>query len=223
MSRYLRQLKNLPWAPAVIVALGLWTQSFAQMPPSELPRASVTSKIDVRPTADLRLGDLRIEFEKTGLQTVGLAMHNLAIGHTLAKGDESGYSWLCFTAVHDSHAERWWLMSDDEFGGAPDYAITGVYVERLKSSVSPTTSCPEPPPQFLPASLDQRLWVGSQAAEVSRALGSKLPSTGWHRYSNVTKQSDCSRCTEWFVQSWLDGKVEAGVIVALRAVQMTSS
>lgn len=223
MNRYLRQLKNLRWMSAVIVAQGFSTLSFAQIPPSELPRVSVTNKIDVRPTADLRLGDLRIEFEKTGLQTVGLQMHNLAIGHTLAKGDESGYSWLCFTAVHGSYAERWWLMSDDEFGGAPDYAITGVYVERLKSSVVSTTTCPEPPPQFLPASLDQRLWVGARATEISRALGSKAPSTGWHRYSNVTKRSDCSRCTEWFVQSWLDVKVEAGVVVALRAVQMTSS
>lgn len=222
MNRYARQLMNFRWGAAAIVVQGLLTPSFAQMPPSELPRASVTNKIDVRLTADLRLGGLRIEFERAGLQTVGLEMHNLAIGHTLEKGDESGYSWLCFTAIRGSHAERWWLMSDDEFGGAPNYAITGVFAEHLKSPVVPTTTCPAPPSQFLPASLDQHLWVGSEASEIKSLFGAKSPSTGWHRYSNVTKQTD-ARGTEWFVQSWLDVKVEAGAIVALRAVQMTGS
>lgn len=223
MNFHFGLLKRKHWVALLLVTPGLWARSFAQTPPSELPRVTAVTELHAPLTADVRLGSLRLRFEKTGLLTLGVEMHNLALDHRDPKGDEDGYSWLCFTVVRGSGSERWWLMSDAEFGGAPDYAITGIYVDRLKSPVVPTTTCPEPPPQFLPASLDQRLWVGSRATEISRALGSKSPSTGWHRYSNVTKQSDCSDCTEWFVQSWLDVKVEAGVIVALRAVQMTSS
>jgi hypothetical protein len=166
---------------------------------------------------------MRVEFEGTdGLLSIGLAMHNLAMGQSLPKGDDSGYSWLCFTVPRGAYAERWRLMSDSDFGGGPDYAVTGIFVEELKPSVAPTTTCPEPPPQFLPASLDKRLWVGSEAATIKNLFGVKPTSAGWHRYSNVTKKVD-GHGTEWFVHSWLDVKVDAGVIVALRAVQRTSS
>lgn len=222
MNRYHSQLTNLRWVLSVLVAQTFMTQSFAQTPPSELARISPATVIGQRLTADVRLGKLRIQFEKAGLLTVGIDMHNLAIGQAHPKGDERGYSWLCFTVARTHHTERWWLMSDAEFGGAPDYAITGVFAERVKSSVVSTTSCPAPPSQFLPASLDKHLWVGSQVSEIKSLLGSRPPSAGWHRYSNLTKQIDASG-TEWFVQSWLDVKVEAGIIVALRAVQMTSS
>jgi hypothetical protein len=215
------------WAVVLVTAQALLRPSFAQIPPTEfppsgLPRVAASSKMDSRLTADLRLGNVRIHFEKTGLLALGVDMHNLVIGHTRGKGDEDGSSWLCFTVVRDFHAERWWLMSDDQFGGAPDYAITGVIAERLKPPAVPTTTCPEPPPQFAPASLDQHLWLGSRASAIESVLGRKPPSTGWHRYTNVTEQTD-SHGTEWFVQSWLDVKLESGVIVALRAVQMTSS
>ena len=209
----------------LVIAQGLLTQSFAQTPPSELARVPAVSETGVRPTADIRLGALRIQFEETGLQTIGPEMHNVVIHHAQPKGDERGYSWLCFTVVRHSRAERWWLMSDDEFGGAPDFAITGIFAERLKPSAVPTAACPEPPPQFLPASLDDRVWVGSQAAAIKSAFGSEPPSNGWHRYSNVGKQIDSShgKAEEWTVQSWLDVKLKAGVVVALRAVQMSSS
>lgn len=220
------------WLAALVATSCLFTPSFAripasifhpdELPPGELPRLPASSPINSRVTADLRFGNVRIQFEKTGLLAIGVEMHNLVIGYTQAKGGENGYSWLCFTIPSGSHAERWWLMSDDQFGGAPDYAITGVFAERLKPSIVPTTTCPEPPPQFAPGSLDQHLWVGSQAAAIEGVLGRKPPSTGWHRYSNVTEQTD-SHGREWFVQSWFDVKVESGVIVALRAVQMTSS
>ena len=106
-------------------------------------------------------------------------------------------------------------------GGAPDYAITRVFAERVKTSVVPTTTCPEPPPKFLPARLDEHLWVGSRAAEIYSVLGRKPPLTGWARYSNVVKEID-SHGTERSVWSWLDVRVEAGVIVAIRAMQMSS-
>ena len=198
-------------------------QVFAHALPSELPSASGTTEVDVRLTADLHLGKMRVEFEGSdGLLSIGSAMHNLVMGQSLPRGDDPGYSWLCFTVAHGSYSERWRLMSDSDFGGGPDYAITGIFVEQLKPSLAPRTTCPETPPQFLPASLDKHLWVGSGVAAIKSLFGLKLPSRGWHRYSNVTKRVD-SRGTEWFVHSWLDIKVEDGVIVALRAVQRTSS
>ena len=82
-----------------VAAQGLFRPSLAQIPssefpPPELPKVSVHSKIDSRSTVDLRLGRLRIRFEKTGLLTVGVEMHNLVLGNTPPKGDQSGYSWL---------------------------------------------------------------------------------------------------------------------------------
>lgn len=218
----MRSSKRQRWLVFLVATLGFLVRSFAQTPPIEFPRISGATKVDARLTADLYLGRQRIEFEGAGLQAVGLEMHNLAMGHALPRGDEPGYSWLCFTVALGSHAERWWLMSDDEFGGAPDYAITGVYAEQLKPSGAPTTTCPEPPSQYLAASLDGSLWVGSRAATIKHLFGPEPPPTGWHRYSNVTRRLD-SHGAEWFVQSWLDVKVEGGVIVALRAVQMTGS
>lgn len=226
MRHCIRPLERRRWLAALVTAQGLFTPSFAQIPPGERPPRespgiSAAAKIDLRLTADLRLGDLRVEFGKTGLRTVGQDMHNLVIGHTPEKGAESGLSWLCFTVVRNSYAERWWLMSDDEFGGAPEYAITRVFAQRVKPSVAPTATCPEPSPKFLPARLDERLWVGSRAAEIDRVIGRKPLSTGWHRYSNVSTQTD-SHGTERVVRSWLDVKVEAGAIVAIRAMQMSS-
>jgi hypothetical protein len=225
MNCGIKALKRRRFPAVLLVYQGLVTVSLAQTPPSQLTNVPGASEIDLQPTTGLRLGTLQIEFEQTGLRTIGPEMHNVVIRHAQPKGDERGYSWLCFTAARDSHRERWWLMSDDALGGAPDYLITGVFVEQLAPTAMPTAACPAPPPQFLQASFDHQIWLGSPSGAIKSAFGSEPSLHGWFRYSNVRKQIDSNhgKPVEWEVHSWFDVKIADGVVVAVRAVQMSTT
>jgi hypothetical protein len=211
---------------AVLLALQwLLASCLAQTPPRQFNRVSASSELDRKPTMGLRLGPQQISFEETALRDIGVKMHNVIVLHALPTGDERGYSYLCFTAITDSRRERWWLLSDDFFGGAPDYPITGVFAEKLTPSDMPTHKCPSPPPQFLSASFDNHLWLGSSSGDLKRAFGPDPSPRGWFRYSSVKDEMDSShgKPVDSQVTTWFDVKMADGIVVALRALRMSST
>jgi hypothetical protein len=220
-----RSLQHKRLVGALLAFQCLLASCFAQAPPHQLNRVSASSELDRKPTTGLRLGPQQISFEETGLKDIGVGMHNVIVHHALPKGDERGYSYLCFTAITDSHRERWWLLSDDFFGGAPNYPITGVFAEKLDLSDKPTQNCPAPPPQFLTASFDNHLWLGSSSDDLKKVFGSELPARGWFRYSSVNDETDSShgKPVEFQVTTWFDVKMADGIVVAVRALQMSNT
>jgi hypothetical protein len=203
------------------------TQCLAQQPPHELADVPTVKELATKPSASLRIGTLDIKLEETTLQSIGLELHNVLIQHSQPKGAEhSGYSWLCFTVARGSHRERLWLMSDDEFGGSRENAVTGIYTAHLAESVAPTEKCPELPRQFGSLNFDNHLWLGASVHDIEGALGSAPPaSDGWWRYSCIGKETDSSRGKpiEFDVYSRFDVKLQHGVVTAIRASQISST
>jgi hypothetical protein len=202
-------------------------QCVAQQPPHELTDVPTVKELATKPSASLKIGTLEIKFEETTLQSIGLELHNVLIQHSQPKGDEhSGHSWLCFTVIGDSHRERLWLMSDDEFGGGRDNAVTGIYAVQLVGSAAPTEKCPESPRQFGSLNFDNHLWLGASVRDVEAAFGSALPaSDGWWRYSCVGKETDArqGKPVEFDVFSRFDIKLQHGIVTAIRASQISST
>jgi hypothetical protein len=210
---------------AVLAAQWLLAPCSAQTPPRQLNPVSASSDLDRKPTSGLRLGPLQISFEETGLKEIGVDMHNVIIHHAWPQGEERGYSYVCLTAITHSRRERWWFLSDDFFGGGPDYPLTGVFAEQLAPSDTPTQDCPAPPPQFLSASFDNHVWLGSSSRDLKNAFGSEPPARGWFRYSNVMDEtgSNHGKRVESPVTTWFDVKLAQGVVVAVRVLQMSST
>jgi hypothetical protein len=210
---------------AVLASQWLLAPCFAQTPPRQLNPVSASSELDREPTSGLRLGPLQISFEESGLKEIGVKMHNVIIHHAWPQGEERGYSYLCFTAITDSRRERWWLLSDDFFGGGPDYPLTGVFAEQLAPSDTPTQDCPAPPPRFLAASFDNHVWLGSSSGDLKNAFGSEPPARGWFRYSHVKDEMDSNqgKPVDSQVSTWFDVKIAHGVVVAVRVLQMSST
>jgi hypothetical protein len=213
------------------IVAALWqlatTRCLAQQPPHELTDIPTVKELATKPAASLKIGTLEIKFEEATLQSIGLELHNVLIQHSQPKGEEhSGYSWLCFTVVSGSHRERLWLMSDDEFGGSRDNAVTGIHAVQLAGSAAPTEKCPEPPRQFGSLNFDNHLWLGASVHDIEGALGSAPPkSDGWWRYSCMGKETDSSRGkpVEFDVYSRFDIKLQNGIVTAIRASQISST
>jgi hypothetical protein len=197
------------------------TQS-ATPPPAWPGSDAITWPLSMRfaPTKGVTFNSFRITFEDTSLYTVAAKLGGGAISH---HGDAAGSEyWLCYTVRTDRRSERIWVVSNGEMGG-PESAVTGVVAISLPLEDS-SNDCPELSPSFVPVSLDRKIWLGSSAAAVSRALGKPShEAPPWRSYSFQAKVESGGKCDGGYdLINSLDVKVRAGVVVAIAAGQVTS-
>jgi hypothetical protein len=215
MSRFLQAIAALMFvlaANASSIAAGV------PPPNSPFSEQSWKSTLPVPPSSGVRFGTLRVEFEKTTLGDVQTVVGEGTIANQGDAGD-SVY-WLCYTVAANGRAERIWIVSSGEMGGA-DHEVTGVSAQ-LSNVGHGTASCPALPSRFLPARIDHHLWLRSSARDVEKALGapshSALP---WLSFDFEGKiQGNCEGGFDRI--NGLTLRVENGIVTGLQASQVTS-
>ena len=192
----------------------------ASIPPLNSPFSEQNwkSTLPVPPSSGVQFGTLRVNFEKTTLGDVQTVVGEGTIEHQGDAGD-SVY-WLCYTVASSSRAERIWIVSSGEMGGA-DHEVTGVSAQ-LSDVRHSTASCPALPGRFLPASIDHHLWLLSSARDVEKALGAPSHSASpWVSFDFEGKiQGKCEGGFDRF--NGLTLRVENGIVTGLQASQVTS-
>jgi hypothetical protein len=184
--------------------------------PPEIPKIDgIRSTLSAPPVKELRLGSLKVEFERTTLLDIVRA---LGIGTIRHRGDasESEY-WLCFTAISRGTSQRIWISSG-EIGGDGHF-VESVIVTAISDKDTPS-ACPQLPAGFRRLSLSNAPWVGAREGDLQKLLGRpSLERDDWRFYSYNGKlpQGD-------FDESALLGvQVKNGTVITLVASKITTS
>jgi hypothetical protein len=165
--------------PLVAILIAASCTAWAQTPPAA-PFDATAFKPTLRhaPAAGLRMGSLRIVFERTTLDEVRSAAGSSRVAHHGDAGD-SVY-WLCYTR-QGPQAQRIWIVSSGEMGG-PGHRVTGVSAD-LAPHGEATPDCPALPARLAPLSLDDRLWLGATPDQAAAALGTpSFTQDAWSSY-----------------------------------------
>jgi hypothetical protein len=227
-----QQLQNRPLfvllKVAAVLTLAMQLACAAQrLDPPRMPDiAQHRTDVAKSPASVLQLDAIGVALEKTTLQEVGLEMRNVIIRHE-AKGTDadSNNSWLCNTLRGAEPTVRLWFLSDDTIGGGREYVVTGIHAKVVPTRVAPV-ECPVAPHGIRVSGFDTGIWIGSTVRDLVRAFGeAPVRSIGWWRYENRrTEGVDVKgQSVEYSVTSRLDVRMAKGVIVELRASQVSTS
>lgn len=184
----------------------------------EREREGIAPNTDRMPATGLHLGQFRIDFERTRLVEVALAIPS---GPLSESGQDHGYFyWLCYT-LEQAQQQRLWITSDGEFGG-PERAMDGAIATALPEGEGATADCPLLPPKYYPVSLDDGVWLGLTRLE----LAAKFPSapmaatnrTYFEHVRPILLPSD-----EFATSSYLEVEFRNDRVFRLRASLMTSN
>ena len=191
-------------------------------PPAGPPYDAITWPMSMRhaPSGGITLGNFRIVYTKTTLETVAAA---IGFGSISYAGDGAeAVSWLCDSIVTPHRLERLWLMSSLEMDGHTN-AISIVKATRQATSDLPK-DCPRLPMRFIPVSLDTKIWLGSTTKTLTRELGAPShEARPWLNYEFQTKVTDDGQCEGGYDRiNSLDVKVNDGAVVALSTDDVTS-
>jgi hypothetical protein len=201
----------------LFIAVIAFVAGAAAEPPPSGPFESLDWPASMRkePTKGITLGAFRIEFEKTTLSEV---QHAVKVGTIEQRGDAAEHIlWLCYSITRSEGSERVWIISSGEMGGS-EHAITEVAAQR-RNSGNATSDCPSLPRAMQPASMDERVWLGSTEAELDRDFGPPSHSEGMWRSYYFQIDVPGEDCVE--INS-LTIKLEQGRVAALNAGQITS-
>jgi len=213
-------------ARAIFFVLSFWVVSaLAQQPPSEIPSARVVDDaLPRKPSTGLVLGSDTVRFEQTTLSEIGGRTANVVTNHSVGDKDgRRGSTWLCYTLIKGQQRQRFWLTSDDVFGG--DGLVTGVYAVVLKPSDSATQDCPDRSRYIRAVSFDNKIWLGASTRQIELSLGTAPPEAdGWWGYMNVSQRIDNTRhAREFQVYSRFDVRLSKGHVVEIRASQISET
>lgn len=89
-------------------------------------------------TIDLRIGDLRVQFERTTLRDVQKAVGSGRIAHRGDAGDST--YWLCYEGISNSTPVRLWFIAGEING--PDQTIGKIQLLKRPHGVPPDRDCP---------------------------------------------------------------------------------
>jgi hypothetical protein len=185
--------------------------------PPKIPSADgITNTLTTPAIKEIRMGDLKVEFERTTLPDV---VRRLGVGKIQHRGDasESEY-WLCFTGASTAGDRRIWVLSG-ELGGAQHF-VDSIIVTKMIKKASPSDACPQLPGQFRELSLDGAPWVGTKAEYIEKSLGQpSLKRNDWlfYSYNGKVPNSD-------FEESALLGlRVVNGEVITLVASKITTN
>src|SRR5271170_670197 len=94
-----------------------WPAFSATPPPAGPPYDAITWPMSMRhaPSGGITLGDFRIVYAKTTLETVAAAVGAGSISY--AGDGAEAESWLCYSIVKPLRLERLWLLSSLEMDG----------------------------------------------------------------------------------------------------------
>ena len=195
--------------------------SFADTPPPKTPFADQLWKATLKnkPTTGLRMGSLRVQFEKSTLNDVRQAASAGEIAHQGDAG-ESIY-WLCYTNLSPSQVERIWIIAHGEMGGS-EHSITSISAQLLPNGKA-TSDCPALPTNLKPLSLNHNLWLNSPESDVLKRLGTPSYQNKTRRSYNYQGKVQGNCEGEGFdLLSWLLVQVGRGRVTSLHAGQVTS-
>jgi len=172
------------------------------------------------PSGGITLGDFRIVYAKTTLETVAAAVGAGSISY--AGDGAEAESWLCYSIVKPLRLERLWLLSSLEMDGHTNA------VSMVKAAIPATSNvpedCPRLPLRFVPVSLDTKVWLGSSTKTLMRDLGTPShDARPWLSYEFQTKVKGDGQCEGGYDRiNSLDVKIEGDVVVALSTDEVTS-
>ena len=188
-----------------IAAISL-SASTAPLPPPTLPEFNVRSTLHAKPVSYLSLGKLVIRF---GVTSLGDIIKTIGIGEVGVQGDASeSMRWICYTLP----GQRLWLISG-EMGGS-DLLVTEIRA-ILDPGVDASISAPALPRSFMPVSLDNGLWLNSNAHEVTRILGK--PSSAKAHYRAYMYSAPSNGNHGWTETNYLMLGMQNGQITSLEA------
>jgi hypothetical protein len=172
------------------------------------------------PSESISLGDFRIVYTKTTLETV---ITTVGAGSISYAGDGAeAESWLCYSIAKPHRFERFWLMSNLEMDGRTN-AISMVKAAIQSTSIG-SEDCPPLPTRFVPVSLNTKLWLGSTTKTLVSHLGSPSHvARPWLNYEFQTKVAGDGKCEGGYDRiNSLDVKISDGIVVALSTDEVTS-
>lgn len=156
--------------------------SFAIPPPNFPLEVAPRPSLKHAPTSSLVLGAMQVTIGHT---TLGEVLRQTKVGKITHQGDasESTY-WVCFSNNSSTKSERIWLLSSGEKGGS-NHTIYGIVAQVVTSNPS-VGVCPELPKDFLPAKLNNGIWLGTSVSEIKKRLGKpSLQQSKWLHYASM--------------------------------------
>jgi len=208
------------YALPLCLGLSVCSSAVADMPPPEVPFAdSPPGTLKESPAAGIILGAIDVRFEKTRLADLANKLGRGVIAH---QGDAgASIYWLCYDLDTPAGAQRLWVTSSGEMGGA-EHLVTGISAETLASAEN-MEDCPRLPGQQNPHLIGSSLWLGSPVQSVAERLGSpSLHRGAWQAYGYEGKVRGKCGPDGFDRTNWLYLRTETGAITRLVAGQVTS-
>jgi hypothetical protein len=154
----------------VIAALFLATPSWSAEtapPPFDFEASTPAPTLRSPPTVDIRLGALRVQFERTTLSDVQKAVGNGRIKH---RGDAGEITyWLCYKGVANSLPVYLWLIAGEIDG--PEHTIGVVQLQQATHGSLSLAECPPLPQRLRHISVGRVAALGLTPIEAASRLG----------------------------------------------------
>jgi hypothetical protein len=165
----------------------------------------------VDPVTPVRLGTLKIVFEKTTLAQV---RERAGSGTVFHHGDAAeSLNWLCYALPQDGFVDILWLSSSEMADGT---VVDGLTAFRFPTLPPQFKDCSPFPRQFAPARLADGTWLGTSASEVRRAYGSpRIKPSSWEYFYEGSKG-------KFDITSSLAFKMEHDTVVGIDMGRVTS-
>jgi hypothetical protein len=190
-------------------------------PPFETGNDVPEPTLRAPPPFDLRLGRLRVEFERTTLRDIQLAIGKGEIAHRGDAGESA--SWLCYEGVANSIGVRLWLIAGEING--PMHTIAGVQVQEANSNVEPTTECPMLPSALRRIDFGRSAKMGLSKAAAIAILGkpsSESPNALSYVYLGKKPGKYNGKSVKFDELHLLELRLAKGCVVGLVAAQATT-
>jgi hypothetical protein len=216
---------------AIAFMLGIATSCMAAQtlePPTRPDEVRGEGTLRMQPAVGLRMGQLFVRFESTGLSDVLKSAGRGTIGH---HGDAGGSEYfLCFTQTSNRRSFRVWVISHGEMGGS-DHAVTEVFAQRVESADAASDGCPPLPSRLRPIALDRGIWLGTTRNELLKKLGQPSAShDDWLMFNflgtapgtYLSSEGSAQKVVDWDITNILEARLKDGRIDAIWASRVTS-
>jgi hypothetical protein len=187
----------------------------ASLPPPDASMLSTwPATLKQPPATQLLLGSLRIQFGKTTLDHVVKA---LGVGEIAHQGDAgNSTTWLCYTVPNGAEASRLWLVSGEIDGGK---YVTGITAELVPDGQALVAACPALPEAYRHVAIDNAVWIGMPAVQLSNSLGKPSHVAKSRRMFDYSRTFKTSGCTEAQQDSSLWVRIKDGKVAEIQAYQ----